>query len=58
VYTANPGDIAYVWCDGQLLYRQGEFLTLDYERIRFEAEQRAFRMVGKSMHAMRSTPDA
>jgi hypothetical protein len=38
VYTAHPGDIAYIWCDGQLLYRQGEFLTLDYERIRFEAE--------------------
>jgi 5-methylthioadenosine/S-adenosylhomocysteine deaminase len=57
VYTAHPGDIAYVWCDGQLLYRQGEFLTLDYERIRFEAERRAFRMVGKSMHTMRFTPE-
>jgi 5-methylthioadenosine/S-adenosylhomocysteine deaminase len=56
VYTAHPGDIAYVWCNGQLLYRQGEFLTLDYDRIRFEAERRAFRMVGKSMHAMRQTP--
>jgi 5-methylthioadenosine/S-adenosylhomocysteine deaminase len=56
VYTAHPGDVAYVWCDGQLLYRQGEFLTLDYERIRYEAEQRAFRMVGKAMHAMRFTP--
>ena len=56
VYTAHPGDIAYVWCNGQLLYRQGEFLTLDYERIRFEAERRAFRMVGKSMHSMRQTP--
>ena len=56
VYTAHPGDVAYVWCDGQLLYRQGEFLTLDYERIRYEAERRAFRMVGKPMHAMRFTP--
>jgi 5-methylthioadenosine/S-adenosylhomocysteine deaminase len=56
VYTSHPGDIAYVWCNGQLLYQQGEFLTLDYKRIRFEAERRAFRMVGKSMHTMRITP--
>ena len=53
VYTAHPGDVAYVWCDGKLLYRQGEYLTLDIERIRWEAEQRAFRMVGKPMAAMR-----
>ncbi len=54
VYTAHPGDVAYVWCDGQLLYRQGEFLTLDIERIRWEAERRAFRMVGKEMTALRA----
>jgi 5-methylthioadenosine/S-adenosylhomocysteine deaminase len=53
VYTAHPGDVAYVWCDGKLLYRKGEFLTLDMERIRWEAERRAFRMVGKPMTAMR-----
>ena len=56
VYTSHPGDVAYVWCDGQLLYRQGEFLTLDYERIRFEAERRAFRMAGKPMRLMRQSP--
>jgi 5-methylthioadenosine/S-adenosylhomocysteine deaminase len=54
VYTAHPGDITYVWCDGQLLYRKGEFLTLDIDRIRWEAEKRAFRMVGKPMQAMRA----
>ncbi|HUX75158.1 MAG TPA: amidohydrolase [Anaerolineae bacterium] len=53
VYTAHPGDVAYVWCDGQLLYRRGEYLTLDVERIRYEAERRAFRMVGKPMESMR-----
>lgn len=53
VYTAHPSDVAYVWCDGQLLYRKGEFLTLDIERIRWEAERRAFRMVGKSMSSLR-----
>ena len=54
VYAAHPGDVAYVWCDGQLLYRQGEYLTLDIERIRWEAEKRAFRMVGRPMASMRA----
>lgn len=54
VYTAHPGDVAYVWCDGRLLYRKGEFLTLDIERIRWEAERRAFRMVGKPMSSLRA----
>jgi 5-methylthioadenosine/S-adenosylhomocysteine deaminase len=53
VYTAHPDDVAYVWADGQLLYRRGECLTLDVERIRYEAERRAFRMVGKPMAPMR-----
>lgn len=54
VYTAHPGDVAYVWSDGQLLYSKGEFLTLDIDRIRWEAEKRAFRMVGKPMETMRT----
>jgi 5-methylthioadenosine/S-adenosylhomocysteine deaminase len=53
VYAAHPGDVAYVWCDGRLLYRKGEYLTLDIERIRWEAEKRAFRMVGQPMTSMR-----
>ncbi len=53
VYTAHPGDVAYVWADGRLLYRHGEYLTLDVERIRWQAERRAFRMVGRPMQAMR-----
>lgn len=56
VYTAHPGDVAYVWSDGRLLYRKGEYLTLDIDRIRWEAEKRAFRMVGKPMAAMRVYP--
>jgi len=53
VYASHPGDVAYVWADGQLLYRRGEYLTLDIERIRYEAERRAFRMVGALMTSMR-----
>ncbi len=57
VYTAHPGDVAYVWCEGQLLYRRGEFLTLDIEHIRWEAEKRAYRMVGKPMTSLRAYRD-
>lgn len=56
IYAAQPADVAYVWCDGRLLYRNGEYLTLDIERIRREAEQRAFRMVGRPMRSMRNYP--
>lgn len=57
VYSAHPGDVAYVWSDGRLLYRKGEYLTLDIERIRWEVERRAFRMVGRQMALMRNYPD-
>jgi 5-methylthioadenosine/S-adenosylhomocysteine deaminase len=53
VYASHPGDVAYVWADGQILYRRGEYLTLDVDRIRYEAERRAFRMVGRPMASMR-----
>lgn len=54
VYTSHPSDVSHVWCDGKLLYRNGEYLTLDIERIKREAEKRAFRMVGKQMTTMRT----
>ncbi len=53
VYASHPADVAYVWADGRLLYRRGEYLTLDAERIRYEAERRAFRLVGQPMRSMR-----
>jgi 5-methylthioadenosine/S-adenosylhomocysteine deaminase len=56
VYASHPEDVAYVWADGRLLYRRGEFLTMDVERIRWEAERRAFRLVGQPMRAMREYP--
>jgi 5-methylthioadenosine/S-adenosylhomocysteine deaminase len=56
VYAGHPADVAYVWCDGRLLYRRGEYLTLDVDRIAWEAEKRAFRLVGQSMRSMRRYP--
>ncbi len=56
VYASHPSDVAYVWADGQLLYARGEYLTLDVDRIRWEAERRAFRLVGQPMRSMRRYP--
>ena len=53
VYASHPGDVRYVICDGQVLLRNGELTTLDEERIRYEAEKRAFRMVGQPMQQVR-----
>jgi 5-methylthioadenosine/S-adenosylhomocysteine deaminase len=56
VYASHPADVTHVWCDGRLLYERGEFLTLDAERIRWETEQRGFRLVGQPMRSMRRYP--
>jgi 5-methylthioadenosine/S-adenosylhomocysteine deaminase len=46
VHTARGSDVSHVFVDGRLLYRKGELLTLDEERIKAEAERHARRMVG------------
>lgn len=53
VYTSHPGDVSHVMVGGRWLLRDGELLTLDEERIRHEAERRAFRMVGTEVGRMR-----
>jgi 5-methylthioadenosine/S-adenosylhomocysteine deaminase len=54
VYAAHPSDITHVMCDGRWLLRDGVLITLDEERIRHEAEQRAFRMVGTPLRQVRT----
>ena len=54
VYAAHPSDVSHVIVDGRLLMREGVLLTLDEERIRYEAERRAFRMVGAPMQQVRA----
>jgi len=53
VYASHPADVRYVLCDGRPLLWDGELVTLDEERIRYEAERRAFRMVGTPMRQVR-----
>jgi 5-methylthioadenosine/S-adenosylhomocysteine deaminase len=54
VYAAHPSDVTHVFIDGEMVLEDGELLTLDEERIRHEAERRAFRMVGTPMEQMRA----
>ncbi len=54
VYAAHPSDVTHVFVDGQMILQDGDLLTLDEERIRYEAERRAFRMVGTPMERMRA----
>ena len=54
VYAAHPSDITHVMCDGRWLLRDGALVTLDEERIRREAEKRAFRMAGTPMRQLRA----
>ena len=44
VYVADEQDVASVTVDGQLLMRDGEFLTIDTDRVRREATALAARI--------------
>lgn len=38
VYSAGPKDVEHVWVNGKQLVRNGECLTLDEEKVRYEAQ--------------------
>ena len=56
VHCAKAADVTHMWVDGRLLYREGELLTLDEEKIKREAERGAFRMLGGDMRSVRQYP--
>jgi 5-methylthioadenosine/S-adenosylhomocysteine deaminase len=53
VHSARGSDVSHVIVDGRLIYRDGELLTLDEERIMAEAERHAKYMVGQEMKIVR-----
>jgi 5-methylthioadenosine/S-adenosylhomocysteine deaminase len=53
VHTAKGADVTHVIVNGRVLMRNRELLTLDEERILYEAERHAFRMVNQNMSRMR-----
>jgi 5-methylthioadenosine/S-adenosylhomocysteine deaminase len=54
VYAAKSPDISHVIVDGTMLLKDGKLTTLDEERILYEAERRALRMVKQNMHTVRA----
>jgi 5-methylthioadenosine/S-adenosylhomocysteine deaminase len=54
VYSAKSPDISHVIVNGRVLMKDGVLTTLDEERILYEAERRAFRMVRQDMRIVRA----
>src|SRR3990172_2795292 len=52
VHSAKAADVTHLIVDGRLLYRNGELLTLDEDKIKAEAERGAVRIVGSEMRSM------
>ena len=46
LYAAQGSDVCLTMADGQILYEDGAFLTLDKERILSEARRAAARLLG------------
>lgn len=44
VYSAQASDVCLTMCDGKILYENGEFLTLDKERIMFDVTKSVKRL--------------
>lgn len=53
VHCAKAADVTHLMVDGRWLYRDGELLTLDEEKIKAEAERRALGLVRRGMHQVR-----
>jgi 5-methylthioadenosine/S-adenosylhomocysteine deaminase len=54
MYSAKSPDISHVIVAGRVLMRNGVLTTLDEERILYEAERRAWRMVKQDMRIVRA----
>lgn len=39
VYSANGADVVLTMCDGQVLYRDGEYETIDVEKAKAEVKR-------------------
>ncbi|MFZ2959034.1 MAG: amidohydrolase [Candidatus Ozemobacteraceae bacterium] len=53
VHSARASDVDHVFIDGRLILKKGELLTLDEEKIKAEAGQRAKEMVSKNLKIVR-----
>ena len=46
VYSAEGSDVSLTMCDGKVVYRDGEFPTIDLERVTYEVEKEYRRIIG------------
>ena len=44
-YAATASDVCYTLVDGRVLYRKGEFTSLDLEKVKAETDKRGLRLV-------------
>ncbi len=47
LYASEGADVLLTMVDGKVLYKDGEYLTLDIQRVKFEAEKSAYRIAGE-----------
>ncbi|HWQ78794.1 MAG TPA: amidohydrolase [Anaerovoracaceae bacterium] len=47
VYSASGGDVLLTMVDGRVLYRNGEYMTIDIEKVVFEAEKATRRILAE-----------
>lgn len=47
IYSASGNDVVMTMVDGKVLYKDGEYTTLDVERINYECEKSASRILGE-----------
>ena len=47
VYAGHGADVCLTMCDGVVVYREGEWPTLDIERAKAEVEARTKRIIGE-----------
>lgn len=53
VYSANAADVVMTMCDGKVLYRDGEYLTIDIEKTKSEVR----RCVGEILSSLAEESD-
>lgn len=53
VHSARANDVEYTIVNGRVLLRKGELVTLDEDKILYEAEKRALRLVGQELRIVR-----
>jgi 5-methylthioadenosine/S-adenosylhomocysteine deaminase len=52
VYSASGGDVLLTMADGRVLYEDGEYRTIDIEKVMFEADRATAAILGElSGHA-------